>query len=421
MSNSKSHNTESYNTEKALQDALNILRHLVGFNTVSSNGNSDLIAYVQDFLNTQNEANHTANIIQHQLIYAPPDKADERDKDKVNLWAMITPPSNNVAGIALSGHTDVVPVTGQDWQTDPFTLHVTQDKAYGRGTCDMKGFLACALAMVPYFASLPLKKPLMLYFSYDEEVGCRGVQHLIDQLGKELPAPEAIIVGEPSNLKTLSAHKSMVACETFITGRAGHSSNLQKGVSATMIAARLVNFIHQMLAENQQQALKADNNIASFDPPYSGLHVGVIEGGIAFNIIAEKARFLWDIRTITNDDPNRYIERLQQFADEVLLPEMRAIAPESDIVTHQNHALPNFNYQPDSAAEHLVRRLSGDNSVSFASYMAETGLFQKAGFPSIIYGPGDIAQAHQPNEWVHLDQLRGCLDFLYRLGQDMSR
>ena len=128
---------------------------------------------------------------------------------------------DNIAGIALSGHTDVVPVTGQEWQTDPFTLHITKDKAYGRGTCDMKGFLACALAMVPYFASLPLKKPLMLYFSYDEEVGCRGVQHLIDQLGNTLPAPEAIIVGEPSNMKTLSAHKSMVACETFITGTRG--------------------------------------------------------------------------------------------------------------------------------------------------------------------------------------------------------
>ena len=141
------------------------------------------------------------------------------------------------------------------------------------------------------------------------------------------------------------------------------------------------------------------------------LHVGVIEGGTAFNIIAEKARFLWDIRTITNDDPNRYIQRLQQFADEVLLPEMRAIAPESSIITKVNHALPNFNYQPNSNAENLVRRLSGDNSVRFASYMAETGLFQKAGFPSIIYGPGDIAQAHQPNEWVHLDQLRELFRF----------
>ncbi len=414
-------NIAPYNTENSLQDCLDILKHLVGFNTISSSGNSDLIAYVQDFLTAQN--NSANNNIQHQLIYAPPDKADERDKDKVNLWAMIGGKNNakDVAGIALSGHTDVVPVTGQEWQTDPFTLHITQDKAYGRGTCDMKGFLACALAMVPYFASLPLKKPLMLYFSYDEEVGCRGVQHLIDQLGNTLPAPEAIIVGEPSNMKTLSAHKSMVACETFITGRAGHSSNLTKGVSATMIAARLVNFIHQMLAENQQQALdNNDETTTSFDPPYSGLHVGVIEGGTAFNIIAEKARFLWDIRTITNDDPNRYIQRLQQFADEVLLPEMRAIAPESSIITKVNHALPNFNYQPDSTAENLVRRLSGDNSVRFASYMAETGLFQKAGFPSIIYGPGDIAQAHQPNEWVHLDQLRGCLDFLYRLGQDMS-
>ncbi len=402
----------SYQTDEALKSCLDILTHLVGFDTVSDKSNLDLMAYVQSYLNEYD--------VTHQLITAPAEHAIPNDKDKANLWAAIGSADvrDNVPGIALSGHTDVVPITGQKWDTDPFTLHVTEDKAYGRGTCDMKGFLACTLAMVPYFASLPLKKPLMLYFSYDEEIGCTGVPHLINCLGKNLPAPEMVLVGEPSLMKTLSAHKSMLSCETTITGRAGHSSNLEKGVSATMVAARLVNFIIEMLEENKQKSGNNDEDNA-FDPPYTGLHVGIIEGGIALNIIAEKARFLWDVRSVSGDDPESYVRRLHQFAEEKLLPEMRAIAPESDIVTQYDHALPNFNYEPNSKAEQLVRRLSGDNSLNFASYMAETGLFQKAGFPTIIFGPGDIAQAHQPNEWVHLNQLRGCLDFLYQLGQDM--
>ena len=404
-------NLPSYDSTASLQQTLQILEKLVGFNTISDQSNLPLLAFVQDYLSQHQ--------VEHQLVTAPAEHAAASDKDKANLWASIGP--KDTAGIALSGHTDVVPVVGQDWDTDPFTLHITQDKAYGRGTCDMKGFLACALAMMPYFAKLPLKKPIMLYFSYNEEVGCTGVAHLIRELGQNLPAPEAIIVGEPSNMKTLSAHKSMLYCETIVTGRGGHSSNLPQGVSATMIAARLVNFINDMLVENQQKAkLLSDDSVTNnFEPPYTGLHVGILEGGTALNIIAHHARFLWDVRGIAGDDSKEYPRRLHEFADTELLPAMRAIAPESDIQTRFDHCLPAFEHVADSAAEMLVRRLSGDNSVNYASYMAETGLFQAAGFPSIIYGPGSIAQAHQPNEWVGLDQLQQCLDFLAKLGQDL--
>ncbi len=392
-------------TVPSLDSALKILAKLVAFPTISDQSNLDLMHYVQSYLDSYDVENH--------LIPADPAVATNLDTGKANLWAVIG--SKYQAGIALSGHSDVVPVLAQNWTRDPFTLHVTTDKAYGRGSCDMKGFLACSLAMVPYFKSLNLVKPIFLYFSYDEEVGCRGIKHLIARLGKDFPKPEIIIVGEPSEMKTLSAHKSLLACTTKITGFAGHSSKIHEGVSATMIAARLISQIDAMLKFNQANPAKIP-----FNPPYTSLHVGKMQGGTALNIIANYAEFIWDIRAIPSDDPNEYLKKLTLWAQKTLLPEMHKISSECTITTKIAHYLPAFQHQEDSLAEKLVRELSGDNSLNFASYMAEAGLFQQAGFPTLIYGPGSIDQAHKADEWISLQQMQQCLNFLGLLGRKLN-
>ena len=318
------------------------------------------------------------------------------------------------SGIGLSGHSDCVPVEGQTWASDPFTLTPRDGKLYGRGACDMKGFLACVLASVPLFMSRPLKEPLHIIVSYDEEVGCTGVRPLIARLGHDLPRPRAIIVGEPTMMGVIEAHKRIDAYRTTVTGREAHSSLPQLGVNAISFAAELVEEIDRIGA-----MLSTETN-ARFDPPSSTVQVGTIEGGVAPNIVPKTCRFQWQVRGLPEADPDLVPKRLKVFAEERLLPRMQRVAPAASIETLHQGSVPAFLAKPGSEAVALAMALTGANSTSTVSYGTEAGLFEEAGCPTVICGPGDIAQAHAADEFVATAQLEACMAFLAKLADQLS-
>lgn len=370
-----------------------MIERLVGFPTVSCDSNLDLIHFVRDYL-----ASHG---IESQLI-------PNEDGTKANLLASIGPQTSG--GIVLSGHTDVVPVADQPWESDPFTVVERSGRLFGRGTADMKSFHAIALALVPEMIERGIRRPIHFALSYDEEVGCLGAPAMIRRIVAGIPTPSAVIVGEPTMMKVTSAHKGIVTMETTVTGREAHSSQTHRGVSAVMTAARLIAKIDEMA---RAAAVKVSD--IPFDPPYTTIHVGQIEGGTAPNIISRHCRFLWDIRTIPGDDPLHYREDLERWAEDEILPGMQAIAPDAGISTRMLCAVPAFAPEPQSEAERLVRSLTGDNAVHAAAYAAEAGQFQEAGFSTVICGPGSVDQAHQANEFIDLAQVEECERFIGRL------
>ncbi|WP_448187804.1 acetylornithine deacetylase [Azospirillum sp. sgz301742] len=376
----------------------NMIARLVGFDTVSRRSNMALIDWVREYLEGFG--------VDSRLV--PND-----DGSKANLFATIGPSAEG--GIVLSGHTDVVPVDGQAWDTDPFTLVERDGRLYGRGTADMKSFSAVALALVPEMLAAGMKRPIHLALSYDEEIGCFGAPHMIERLVRDLPRPSAVIVGEPTSMGVVLAHKGCYALRTTVTGHEVHSSQVNRGVSAVMIAARLATFIADMMAQN-----KADADPASpFDPPYTTLHVGTIQGGTALNIMAKRCEFLWDIRTVNGEDWKTYLERFQAFCG-TLLPEMQAISPECAIVTEVLAGVPGLAPEPDGVAAQLCHALTGRNDTAVVSYAAEAGQFQEAGFSTVICGPGSIDQAHQPNEFIDIAQVTACERFLRDLIKRLS-
>ncbi|MBF2761084.1 MAG: acetylornithine deacetylase [Ectothiorhodospiraceae bacterium AqS1] len=370
-----------------------LIEKLVGFPTVSCDSNLDLIHFVKDYL-----ASHG---IESTLI-------PNEDGSKANLLASIGPQTSG--GIVLSGHTDVVPVVNQPWESDPFTVVERSGRLFGRGTADMKSFYAIALSLVPRMLERGIKRPIHFALSYDEEVGCLGAPGIIDKIVAGIPTPAAVIVGEPTMMRVTSAHKGIVTMETTVTGREAHSSQTHRGVSAVMNAARLIARIDEMA-----RTAAADVSDIPFDPPYTTIHVGKIEGGTATNIISRHCRFLWDIRPIPGDDPSRYREALDRWAKDTLLPGMQAIDPDSGISTRTLGSVPALAPEPQGEAERLVRSLTGDNAVHAAAYAAEAGQFQAAGFSTVICGPGSIDQAHQANEFIDLAQVAECERFIERL------
>ena len=360
------------------------LARLIAFPTVSRDSNLDLITYVQERLNEHG--------IESRLV-------PNEEGNKANLLATAGPMVNG--GIVLSGHTDVVPIDDQDWHSDPFMMVEKDGKLFGRGTCDMKCFLATALAALPDMIAAGLPVPIHFAFSYDEEVGCAGVPSLIRLLCKELPTPRAVIVGEPTDMKVVTAHKGVTAVNAMITGKEAHSSQTQMGYSAIMAAGRLVQFVGDMTAENAA----GSHTDSQFEPDHTTMTVNMIQGGTALNILAGHCRLTWDIRFLPSDNPQPYIERFKTFCSDVVVPEMRKTAPHSDIVVDIRAGTPALQFEADSEAERLCRQLTGDNTVRAVSYAAEAGQFQEAGLPTVISGPGSIAQAHQPNEFIALDQV----------------
>jgi acetylornithine deacetylase len=334
-----------------------------------------------------------------------------QDGTKANLFATIGP--GGKSGIGLSAHSDCVPVEGQTWASDPFTLTARGGKLYGRGACDMKGFLACVLASVPLFTSRQLTEPVHIIVSYDEEVGCTGVRPLIARLGHDLPRPRVIIVGEPTSIGVIEAHKRIDAYRTTVTGREAHSSLPQLGVNAISYAAELIEEIDRISA-----TLSTATN-DRFDPPSSTVQVGTIEGGKAPNIVPKTCRFQWQVRGLPEADPDFVPKRLEAFA-ESLLPRMRRVAPAASIDTLHQGSVPAFLAKPGSEAVALAMALTGANSTSTVSYGTEAGLFEEAGCLAVICGPGDIAQAHAADEFVTVAQLEACMAFLAKFADTLS-
>ena len=372
-----------------------MLAKLVSFDTTSRNSNLELIGFVQDYLGRHG--------VSSSLVH------DETGQ-KANLWATIGPEGDG--GVVLSGHTDVVPVDGQAWETDPFVLTEKADgRLYGRGTCDMKAFSAVALSMLPEFIAAPLKSPVHLALSYDEEVGCIGVHGLIDHIKTIGVKPRLAIIGEPTMMRVVDAHKSIRSYTVTITGHEAHSSNVHKGVSAVMVAAELI----AKIAEIGEALRAAGDSTARFDPPFSTMIANTISGGTAQNILARDCRFTFEIRGLPQNDLDKAFEEFRAFAMESVLRRIKAIAPAADIQITRRAYSPPLKADPGSDAESFVMALAERNAAEAVSYGTEAGIFQEAGIPAIVCGPGDIAQAHQPNEFLDKSQIPACEAFMRRL------
>ncbi|MCF6273969.1 MAG: acetylornithine deacetylase [Rhodobacteraceae bacterium] len=372
-----------------------MLEKLVAFPTVSDVSNLPLIDFVEDYL-----AGHG---IKGRRVY-------DETGEKANFYAVIGP--NVEGGVVLSGHTDVVPVVGQSWESDPFAVTEKGGKLYGRGTCDMKGFGALALALVPDMLKADLKRPIQIALSYDEEVGCLGAPYMISDMVAELPRASAVIVGEPSMMQVVSGHKGAIGFMTHVRGFEIHSSLMHQGVSAVMVAARLVEWLRLRFEENMKATPNAVD--AMFEPPFTTLHVGVIKGGSATNITALDASFSCDIRCPASQDPLDWFARYQTFAKEVEA-EMQAVQPTAKITIIPRDVNPALKPEENGAAEALARRLTGDNGSHVVSYGTEAGQFQREGYSVVVCGPGSIDQAHQPNEFITIEQFEAGEAFLRRL------
>ena len=370
-----------------------MLARLVAFDTTSRDGNMPLIEFVEAYLDGWN---------------VPHFRVDYEVGKKTNLFATIGP--DIAGGIVLSGHTDVVPVDGQAWTSDPFALAARDGKLFGRGTCDMKGFIAVILSLVPQFTAAKLNSPIHLALSCDEEVGCKGVRPLVAHMRDHLPKPRAVIVGEPTSMKVVNGHKSAVTFSTEVTGHEGHSSLTHHGVNAIMVAGELLSEINRIRTDLIEQG----DPTHRFDPPYSTVHVGLIEGGTAKNIIPRRCAFQWETRLLPTADPLAVPRRFDSFA-RTLEPAMQAVAKTTGIRTGTVNTVPGLAPEKDSAAEHLALHLANANSTHAVSYCTEAGLFQQIGIPAIVCGPGDIEQAHKPDEWIEVSELRKCEAFMGRL------
>ncbi len=374
-----------------------MLKTLVGFPTVSKDTNLPLIDFVDDWLRENGvEAVRILNDV----------------GTKANLYATIGPMVEG--GVVLSGHSDVVPIDGQPWDTDPFELTQNEDKLYGRGTCDMKGFSAIALSLVPEMKSL--RKPIHIALSYDEEIGCLGAPRLIKQMKEQIPQPAAVIVGEPSMMDTVTAHKGLSAFRTVVTGYEAHSSQTHRGVSAVMNAARLINWLSER--DSHFKDSTPINN--GFSPHHTTVHSGVVHGGTALNIISRKCEFLWDVRTIPDGPAANVYSEFQEYCNDILLPTMRSVHKRADIQTTALADVPPMREILDNPALKLAQDLTGNTVRSRVAYVAEAGQFQEAGFPTVICGPGSIDQAHQPNEFISINQMEQGEQFLRKLIRRLS-
>jgi acetylornithine deacetylase len=376
--------------------ALDILTRLIAFDTTSRNSNLALIEWVEAFLRERGVASQ---------------RVPNGDGTKSNLYALIGPEVEG--GVVLSGHTDVVQVDGQPWTSDPWTVVERGGKLYGRGVADMKTFAALTLAHVDAALAAPLKRPIMLAFSYDEEIGCLGAPSLIEAIGRVAPKPACAIIGEPTSMKVVSAHKGIRSFVVEVTGREAHSSLPDAGVSAVMEALKLMGLVAQMGEEARSYTH------THFSPPGPTMTIGRVEGGTATNILSRKCTFMWDLRCPEMAQAD-VIEARFRASAEKLDSEIKARAPEGGVTVTRRSNTAGLKIARDSAAEALARALTGDNETRAVSYAAEAGLFQRAGIPAIICGPGSIEQAHQPDEWIELSQIEKGAAFMRRLIAHLS-
>jgi len=378
--------------------AKEMLARLVGFDTESHRSNLELIGFVEDYL-----AGHG---VESTRVW-------DDTGEKAALHALVGPAEPG--GVILSGHTDVVPVAGQDWTSDPYTLREADGRLYGRGAADMKGFLAVCLAAVPRMRAAGLARPIQLALSYDEETGCLGAPRLIAAMREALPAASAAIIGEPTSMKLVTGHKAVVRFDTELRGHEVHSSLLPYGVSAVMEAADLVQWMARQTEENRRNA----NPDSPFDPPFTTLHVGTIQGGSAQNITARECRFPGEIRAVPGESLDEWMSAYRAQAA-ALEAKMQAVHPDTWVKVTLTTSVPGCRAEEGGAAEALLRRITGDNDSAVVSYGTEAGQFQEAGYSAVVCGPGSIEQAHQPDEFISLEQLAAGEAFVARLIDELA-
>ena len=374
-------------------ELLTMIERLIAFPTVSRDSNLGLIEWTRDYL-----VDLGADC---RLTF-------DSSRKKANLFATLGGGSR--PGLVLSGHTDVVPVDGQDWATDPFKATIADGKLYGRGSADMKSYIAAALVNAPKFLALNADAPLHLALSYDEEVGCIGVRGLIKDLQDIGLKTAGCIVGEPTLMQPIIAHKGTHRFRCCVTGREAHSSYTTHGVNAIDYAARIVVYIRQM-ADRLAQLETRDH---AFTVPFTTMQTGLIRGGIAVNIVPKTCEFVFEARTLPGASEQKLFQEVQDYAA-TLLPEMQRVEPNARIEFEMLNTAPGMNMQESDEIVKLAEALSRNKPNGAVSYGTEGGLFQKAGIPTVICGPGDIDQAHRPNEFVSLEQLAQCEAFMQRL------
>ena len=375
------------------EKSIKILTDLIGFKTVSGQDNSELISYCEKILNG---------------IGATTFKVFDDDNKRVNLFGTLkAKKTNGKKPIILSGHTDVVPVS-KGWSSDPFVATIKEDKLYGRGSCDMKGFIACTLAYAPIFKDSDLDRDIHFCYTFDEETACIGAPLLIKELKKRDIKDGICIIGEPTNMKIIDAHKGMNEYTVHFGGLAGHSSKPHLGVSAVEYASRYVN----KLLEIRESLKQREPKDSIFDPPFSTLSIGGVFGGIAHNVIADKCHVNWETRPVVKEDGIFLNQEIDKYANEVLLPDMKKVFPDSFIKKEVIGEVIGFDRLDQSEACEFVSSITGDNSRQVVSFGTEAGLFQEVGISTVVCGPGSIEQAHKIDEFIELNELKKCLKFL---------
>ena len=389
------------NNKSLYENSIKILTDLISFETISGEDNNSIINYCDDLL---------------KKVGATSFKTYDEDKKRVNLFATLkAKKSNGKSPIIFSGHTDVVPVS-KGWSTDPFKATVKDDKLFGRGSCDMKGFIACVLAFAPTFSESNLNRDIHFSFTFDEETACIGAPILIKELKKRGFNKGICIVGEPTNMKIIDAHKGAYEYTTYFNGLAGHSSQPHKGVSAVEYAAKYVN----KLIELRQKLKDRVPRDSIFSPPYSTLSIGGIFGGIAHNVIADKCHVKWETRPVIKEDAIFLNEELDKYVNNILLPEMKKIYPNSNIIKKTIGEITGFDRKEKSEACEFVSSITGDNSREVVSFGTEAGLFQEIGISTVVCGPGSIEQAHKIDEFIKLDEIEKCIKFLNGVKENSS-
>ena len=378
-----------------------VLAKLVSFPVLGGQSNLSILKWIKTYVESHGVEAHLV---------------PNQEGNKASLHCRIGPAVDG--GVILSGHMDVVPVEGQEWSTDPFTLTDKGDEnLYGRGSCDMKGFIACCLAVLPEMIQADLKKPIYFAFSYDEEIGCLAGPDLAKAIKEDYTeTPKYAIIGEPSMMEPIIGQKGIYIMETYVNGSAGHSSRIKQEVSAIHEAMRLILWLEKKMDTLVEQGEKDDR----FHPPHSTIHIGIVNGGIAPNVIADKAHFFWDLRTIPKDSMDGIIAEFEAYCRE-REKELRKIYPDFKIENIENHpSVPHLDTQIDDEVVDLIKKVSGKSNWSTVSYAAEAGQFANEGFQSAICGPGSIAQAHRANEFVAKEQLKKGVKMLVNLTEELS-
>ncbi|SEP98941.1 acetylornithine deacetylase [Thalassovita taeanensis] len=384
----------------ALARTRDILADLIAFPTVSADSNLAMIVHMAQLLSE---------------VGARVDLFHDSTGGKANLFATIGPDRDG--GILLSGHSDVVPVTDQDWSSDPFQMIERDGNLYGRGTCDMKGFIAACLAMAPEFAARELTRPIHFAFTHDEEVGCLGARALVPELAKRGLRPAMAIIGEPTSMQIIEGHKGCCEYSAHFQGLEGHGSLPDQGVNAVEYAVR---YVHRLLELRESLQHRAPVG-GRFQPPWTTLNVGRLSGGTVHNVIASRAEVDWEMRPVQPDDVDFVNTQMAAFCNDVLLPQMQSVHPDATITTYVIGEVEGLTPMDDNEALHLVAELTGANTADLVSFSTEAGLFQTLGLSAVVCGPGSIEQAHKADEFVSLSQLEACLSMLHGLAEKVER